>query len=358
MPTSWSIAAAHRSSRSPGSGSNSPPPHERVVHLQRQPGDVLDVRHVGLVLDGEVADGRLAHVSRTAARDRSSSVRARNTPSRRPASVTSMPSKRAELDHGLERQRGGEDDVAAAGLDPGKRAALVGRQRGELLHELGHHLGRDHEPLDADVDRHRPRAGRRRRGCAPRRRRRRAAARSRPASRAPRASRARGRARAGGPSSWAGRTRRGTRSVSRTAPSGNELSDRGPPVLDLDQLHAAAAELEHDAVGQRRRVDRRDVAVARLVLRGEDLDLEPASPPARGRGTRRGWRRRGSRWWRPRARRIGESPLARQKRANTARVSSPRDIASSLSRPEAPRPAPIRTVSYSSSVRFHHAPGE
>ena len=50
-------------------------------------------------------------------------------------------------------------------------------------------------------------------------------------------------------------------------------------------------------------------------------------------------------------------PLARQKRSNTASVSSPRSIASSLSWPEAPRPAPIRTVSYSSSVRFHHVPG-
>ncbi len=53
----------------------------------------------------------------------------------------------------------------------------------------------------------------------------------------------------------------------------------------------------------------------------------------------------------------GSMPLARQKRANTDRVSRPRPIASSDRRPLAASPAPMRTVSYSSSVSFHHGPG-
>src|SRR2546421_447138 len=44
------------------------------------------------------------------------------------------------------------------------------------------------------------------------------------------------------------------------------------PAGDLDQLQAAAAELEHGAVGQRRGVDRGDVAVVRLLLLGENVD--------------------------------------------------------------------------------------
>ena len=36
--------------------------HERVEHLQRQAGDVLDMIEVGLVLDGQVLDRRPAHV--------------------------------------------------------------------------------------------------------------------------------------------------------------------------------------------------------------------------------------------------------------------------------------------------------
>ena len=43
---------------------------------------------------------------------------------------------------------------------------------------------------------------------------------------------------------------------------------------DLDELHRAAAEVEHGAVGERRRVDRREVAVVGLLLAAEDADRE------------------------------------------------------------------------------------
>ena len=40
----------------------------------------------------------------------------------------------------------------------------------------------------------------------------------------------------------------------------------GMAAVDLDELQRAAAEVEHDAVGERRRVDRREVAVVGLLL--------------------------------------------------------------------------------------------
>ncbi len=46
------------------------------------------------------------------------------------------------------------------------------------------------------------------------------------------------------------------------------------PPGHADQLHRAAAEVEHAAVGERRRVDRRQVAVARLLLAAEHAHVE------------------------------------------------------------------------------------
>ena len=67
----------------------------------------------------------------------------------------------------------------------------------------------------------------------------------------------------------------------RTAPSGNEApGPRG--VRDLGELQAPAAEVEHDAVAQRGRVDRGDVAVVGLVGGRQDLDLH--RPGALGLG--------------------------------------------------------------------------
>ena len=48
----------------------------------------------------------------------------------------------------------------------------------------------------------------------------------------------------------------------------------GAAIPDLDELHAAAAELDDDAVVDRGRVDGRDVAVARLLLLREHDDRE------------------------------------------------------------------------------------
>ncbi len=224
-----------------------------------------------------------------------------------------------------------------SGLIPGTVPRSARRHRREPLDELGHRLGRDHEPLDAEVDRP---VGRLRgggevadRAADPDQ----ARARRRAASRARRAPRARGRGGA-------------ARSFLRAGPSsGQELlghphgAERErrqlvrAPVGDVDELHAAAAELEHDPVGQRRGVDRGDVAVPGLVLGRQDLDRRGRSARVRARGTRRGSTRRGSRSWRSRARRRRASPLATQKRSNTASVSSPRSIASSAEPAGAPR---------------------
>ena len=143
------------------------------------------------------------------------------------------------------------------------------------------------------------------------------------------------------------------RSVMRTAPSGHERASVGEPALDARELHRAAAEVERDAVGQRRRVDRRQVAVARLLLAREHLDLEARCARARlqelalvgGVADRRGRDRAG----RPRCRWRGRS--ARRARASRARAPSARAASS----PSASRPSPIRTASWISSVRRHHA---
>ena len=230
---------------------------------------------IGLVLHREVAHGGLAHIVEQ--RLLAVEQRARRGTHRRADRPRSprCPSKSAELDHRLERDRGGEDDVAASGLDPGDRPALGDGQRGERVDELAHRLRGDHEALDADVglvgralgggrevadraaDADEPRA------------RRPTASRARPASRA-RASRSR----------WssfflAGPFPGRKCSVSRTAPSGNDSIASALSARDLDELHAAAADLEHRAVGQGRRVDRRDVAVVGLVASGEHLDRDP-----------------------------------------------------------------------------------
>ena len=60
----------------------------------------------------------------------------------------------AELEHRLEHHRGGEDDVAATGLDPGHRAALVDAGSAASVSTSSRSIvGRDHEALDAEVDR-------------------------------------------------------------------------------------------------------------------------------------------------------------------------------------------------------------
>ena len=65
------------------------------------------------------------------------------------------------------------------------------------------------------------------------------------------------------------------RSVIRTAPSGQELELARVARGDADELHRAAAEVERDPVGQRRRVDRGQVAVARLLLARQHAHPHP-----------------------------------------------------------------------------------
>ena len=190
-----------------------------------------------------------------------------------------MPSKAAELDERVEHHRRGEDDVPAAGLDPGHRAALVAPERRQRADQLAQLVGLDHEPLHAEVNRA---VGRLRRGgevayraadpdqAPPRRR--------EPVQRGQRRADVRPQA---GELLLLGRPRAGQELLGH--PDRAEPERRDPArvsVVDLDQLHAAAAEVEHDAVGERGRVDRRDVAEASLVLRRQRLDRQP------GRGLR------------------------------------------------------------------------
>ena len=105
----------------------------------------------------------------------SSSVRARNTPSRGPPrSLRSV--KPAELEHRLQHDRRREDDVAPPRLDPRDIAALGRRQGGQHLDQRVQRRRRDHVALDADVDPADQPVGRAlrppKRGCVRRRRRR------------------------------------------------------------------------------------------------------------------------------------------------------------------------------------------
>ena len=167
----------------------------------------------------------------------------------------------------------------------------------------------------------------RRPGCGPHRRFRPAGGPTRTASRAPTATRAR-----------CARRRVQVLSLGRTGP-GEELL--GHPhrterkrrararlaIVDLGQLHAAAADVEHDAVDERGRVDRGDVAEVSLVARPTGSRSRGRSPPARRRGTARRWRRRGSRLWRPRGHHPGRAGWhgrnARRRPASRDRARSP-----------------------------------
>ena len=145
--------------------------------------------------------------------------------------------------------------------------------------------------------------------------------------------------------------------MTRTAPSGYDCSDSArrsatsiswmlpPPVSSTKP--SVIVELLIAA----------DVAEPRLVLVGDDLDVQPAGGACRLQEQLAVAWRRGSRWWRRRGRHPGRARAPRKKCSNTASVSRPRPIPASLSRPVSARPAPIRTVSKISSVSFHQSPG-
>ena len=247
-----------------------PEPGELVEHAERERGDVARcARRRRCSGPPGSARSRAAVLEQRARLAPRASRRSKNTPSRSPASVVSRPSKPPACSTPCTTTAPARIRSARAGLMPGIAAALGGGQRGQPLHQLVERLALDHHPLHA--------VGRQPRGAlrgggevahgpadadqAPRR----------PAAPARRPARARAATcsrsssiclRLAGP--FGGRKR----SLIRTVPSAPRAGLAREPVGDTHQLQRAAAEIEHAAVAQRRRVDRREVAVARLLPRG------------------------------------------------------------------------------------------
>ena len=349
---SCSIAVAHSSSRS--SGSPRARPAASASHISSaSSGDVVGVREVGVVLRRRgcaptrgarrrtAAGRRRAAARRT--RPRAGRPRSPRASSKPPASIT------ASITSAPARIRS-----PRSGLMPGHLAAL-GRRHARRSSSISssERFARDAEALDAVRRQLRARAARPRprlRTVPPMPVRPPAVA---PATAPRRAARADVLAqRLDVLALGLARRRRGSaRSCARrrAATSACRAASRS---LDARELHRAAAEVEHDAVGERRRVDRREVAVARLLLAARAprrraprarAPLEELVAVARVADRRRRDRprRRRSRW-------RGRS--ARTARASRARAPS----APGCSSPVASRPSPTRTASWISSVRFHH----
>ncbi len=232
---------------------------------------MLDVREVGVVGRGEVEHAVAPHVleqRRVAALEQ---LRVEDALAQ--ARLGHLQRVEApELHHGLHRHRAGQDQVAALGLD-----ARAPRRAPRATCPRSDRRGRRARPARAGSPGRRttacpPPAPPRRRGCAPCRR--------SPPARPPSASHCRapellrqmrpqrlellaldlvaGQEALG----HAHRAERPRAHVQRLA------------LPHVAELQRAAAEVERDAVVERRRVDRREVAVARLLLRREHLDLE------------------------------------------------------------------------------------
>ena len=188
---------------------------QRVPHLQREPGDVLGVREVGVVLGGEVAHGVAADVARPAA---VAEQRSKNTPSRRPASVASNASKPPASITPSMTSAPARIRSPREALIPGTSPRSAAVMSANSLDQLAERLARDAVALDA-VGRQPGRELRRGGEVADRAADRRPAARRRPATRRSRAPARRARA---APSSASSLPRSAKRSVMRTAPSGHE----------------------------------------------------------------------------------------------------------------------------------------
>ena len=259
--------------------------------------------------------------------------------------MTVIASKLAVLEHRLHDDRAGEDEVGAGVLDALDVAALVGRHVGEALDEVVERARgviskpwmppSDGRPASAWI----------------------AAARLRivppmPTIRRP----ARG--------SHVGvllerlahvRAQRLARLLRRRVVVGEEVlghphgaqrpraEPAGVAAEDLDELQRAAAEVEHGAVGERRRVDRREVAVVGLLLAAEDAHLEAGLVADALEEDLPGWTRRGSRSSRRPGCSRGSRPVAAQKCAKTSAASSARFIGALPSLPVASSPSPMRT---------------
>ena len=234
---------------------------------------MLGVRRVDVVARGEVQDRRAADVVEQ--RRLAVEVRAEEDALAQARLGDLDRVEAARLEHGLHDDRAGEDEVGARVLDALDRRALGCGQRGELVDERVEALAADLEALHAD--RRQALLGLHRRGEVAHR----AADADEPLRRC---------------ASSHGASRS---SVSRTCfcsalrcflgaslGIGQEVlghahgaqRPRAEPArvaaVDLDELQRAAAEVEHDAVGERRRVHGRDVAVVRLLLLGEHAHLE------------------------------------------------------------------------------------
>ena len=274
MPTSWSIPAAQSSSRSPSLGLNWPP--------STSESNISSASSATCSTWARSDSYWIARLRTAAARTSSnsgsspaSSSRARNTPSRRLASVTSMPAKSPISSTVSIVSAEARMMSPRPGLMPGTSPRSDGGSDASVETRSPSVSARDHESLDADVDlivlvqggrgevAHRAADAHQA-----------TAAVGQPAARSASVSR-----------TWS-RTRLQILLLRRAAPGeellgdphGTQLERRQrlrAPVGDLDQLHAAAADLEHRAVGDRRGVDGGDVAEAGLLLGRQHLDLQP-----------------------------------------------------------------------------------
>ena len=267
--------AAHSSSRSRGSPSCSPRRGELVEHAQRQRRHVLGVLGVDLVLRGHVQHARAPHVGEQRLRvrdrrpDRQQALEEHALAQPRLGRLQGVEAARAAAPPDDHRAR--QDQVGARGLDARHARALGRGQRRQPLHELGSARARSACPARRWTAGP-PRAGRPPRGCARCRRCPPAAAVARrpPRARATRACASSAATCSRSSSSClrlAGPLGGRKRSLMRTVPSGHEPSALSG-ARHAHQLQRAAAQVEHAAVAQRGRVDRRQIRRSEPPARG------------------------------------------------------------------------------------------
>ena len=231
---------------------------------------MLGVREVRVVLGGEVAHRRLAHVleqRRIGALEVGGEEHALAQ-----ACLGDLHAfEAAGLHHRLHDQRAGQDQVAALGLDARHLGALGRREVGEPVHQLVQRVPAQREALHAERRQLGRQLGRRRQvshGAADARE---LAAVLQPRDVAERVRHVRPqRLEVLGLDLLLGQEALGhAHGADRPRPHVERLA-----ALHARQLHRAAAEVERDAVGQRGRVDRREIAVVGLLLGREDLHVE------------------------------------------------------------------------------------
>ncbi len=238
---SWSIAAAHSSSRSQGSPL---PSSSHMERARRATCSVCARSEWYWAARLRTAASRTFSISGGC---RPSSSEAKKTPSRRPASLTSMRVEAAGLHHRLDDHGAGQDQVGALGLDARDLRPLGGREVGEPVDEIVEHGPAQREALDAERRQllgHLGRRGQVSHGAAD--------ARQRAAVVKPRGVLERGgdvlaqRLEVLGLDALAGQEALG-HAHGAERPGAHVLRQ---PALDAGELHRAAAEVERDAVGR------------------------------------------------------------------------------------------------------------